>query len=313
MTFWCGSGSRSADPCLLTNGSGFGFRSGLGSGSCYFWHGPSRWQQKLIILKSKRSCKAVGIKVFFYYFCLVIEGSGSGSIPLTNGSGSGSRSPKNIWIWRIWILNTASSSTKKILLYLKAELELCWILAGVQVASVADPWHFGSGSGSTDPCLWLMDPDLDSNLDPDPAIFGQCCGSGSGIRDPVPFWPLDPEWVYFGSPISDTGSRIPNSYFWKLSDNFLGKKFHNSLKFGRNFFLEQFKNKIILHFVKFVVTKIVWKIYFFTLSFVAVFGSGIRDPGFGFRDSGSGMGKNQDPGSRINIPDPQHCCSSRWQ
>jgi hypothetical protein len=35
------------------------------------------------------------------------------------------------------------------------------------------------------------------------------------------------------------------------------------------------------------------------LSFVAVFGSGIRDPG-------SGMGKNQDPGSGINIPDPQH-------
>jgi hypothetical protein len=32
--------------------------------------------------------------------------------------------------------------------------------------------------------------------------------------------------------------------------------------------------------------------FFSTLSFVAVFGSG--------------MGKNQDPGSRINIPDPQH-------
>jgi hypothetical protein len=28
-------------------------------------------------------------------------------------------------------------------------------------------------------------------------------------------------------------------------------------------------------------------------------GSGIRDPG-------SGMGKNPDPGSGINIPDPQH-------
>ncbi len=27
-------------------------------------------------------------------------------------------------------------------------------------ASVADPWHFGggSGSGSADPCLWIMDP-----------------------------------------------------------------------------------------------------------------------------------------------------------
>jgi hypothetical protein len=33
--------------------------------------------------------------------------------------------------------------------------------------------------------------------------------------------------------------------------------------------------------------------FFSPLSFVAVFGSR--------------MGKNQDPGSRINIPDPQHC------
>ena len=34
-------------------------------------------------------------------------------------------------------------------------------------------------------------------------------------------------------------------------------------------------------------------------------GSEIRDPGSGNRD-----GKNQDPGSRINIPDPQHCIIS---
>jgi hypothetical protein len=40
--------------------------------------------------------------------------------------------------------------------------------------------------------------------------------------------------------------------------------------------------------------------FFSPLSFVAVFGSGIRDPR-------SGMGKNQDPGSGTNIPDPQHC------
>jgi hypothetical protein len=31
------------------------------------------------------------------------------------------------------------------------------------------------------------------------------------------------------------------------------------------------------------------------------------DPGSEIRDPGSGMGKNQDPGSGINIPDPQHC------
>jgi hypothetical protein len=41
------------------------------------------------------------------------------------------------------------------------------------------------------------------------------------------------------------------------------------------------------------------KYFFSPLSFVAVFGSKILDPG-------SGMGKNQDPGSGINIPDPQH-------
>jgi hypothetical protein len=53
--------------------------------------------------------------------------------------------------------------------------------------------------------------------------------------------------------------------------------------------------------VKFVATKKGMPTNFFSpLSFVAVLGSGIRDPG-------SGMSKNQDPGSGINIPDPQHC------
>jgi hypothetical protein len=53
--------------------------------------------------------------------------------------------------------------------------------------------------------------------------------------------------------------------------------------------------------VKFVATKYgLTKKKFSPLSFVAVFGSGIRDPG-------SGMGKNQVPGSGINIPDPPHC------
>jgi hypothetical protein len=37
--------------------------------------------------------------------------------------------------------------------------------------------------------------------------------------------------------------------------------------------------------------------FFSPLSFVAIFGSG--------------MGKNQDPGSGINIPDPPHC-QERW-
>jgi hypothetical protein len=70
----------------------------------------------------------------------------------------------------------------------------------------------------------------------------------------------------------------------------LGKKFYNSLKTGTNFFLQHLKNKIIFNFVKFVATKKgLTKKKFSPLSFVAVFGSGIRDPG-------SGMGKNQDPG-----------------
>jgi hypothetical protein len=79
----------------------------------------------------------------------------------------------------------------------------------------------------------------------------------------------------------------------------LGKKFYNSLNFGPNFFLQQFKNKIVfLNSVKFVATKKGMTTNFCSpLSFVAVFGSGIRDPG-------SGMDKNQDPGSGINIPDP---------
>jgi hypothetical protein len=121
----------------------------------------------------------------------------------------------------------------------------------------------------------------------------QCCGFGSGIRYSVPFWPRDPEWVFFRIP--DLGSRIPNPYFLELSDNFLGKKFYNSLKIGPNFFLQHFKNKLIYNFVKFVVTNKVWQHFFSPLCLVAVFGSGIG--GFEIRDPGSGMGKNQDPGS----------------
>jgi hypothetical protein len=74
------------------------------------------------------------------------------------------------------------------------------------------------------------------------------------IADPdlVPFWPLNP-----GSGIGffpDPGSRIPNPYFWELSDNILGKKLYNCLKIGLNFFLQHFKTRIIFNFVKFVAT-----------------------------------------------------------
>ncbi len=102
------------------------------------------------------------------------------------------------------------------------------------------------------------------------------------IRDPVPFWPQDPDP---GSGIRNrffSGSRIPTPYFLELSDKFLGKKFYNSLKTGPIFFLRHLKNKIIFNFEKFVATKKLQKSFdnkfFSPLSFVAVFGSEIRDP-----------------------------------
>ncbi len=58
----------------------------------------------------------------------------------------------------------------------------------------------------------------------------------------------------------------------------------------------------IFNFVKLMATnKGMATNFFLPLSFVANFGSGIRDSGIIW------MGKNQDPGSGINIPDPQHC------
>jgi hypothetical protein len=54
------------------------------------------------------------------------------------------------------------------------------------------------------------------------------------------------------------------------------------------------------------------KIFFSPLSFVAVFGSGIRDPGSGILDPGSGMGKNQDPGSGIGDKHPRSATLDCW-
>ncbi len=82
--------------------------------------------------------------------------------------------------------------------------------------------------------------------------FFQCCGSGSGIR--CFFLPLDPGSGIGLFRIPDLGSRIPNPYFWELSDNSLGKKFYNSSKIGPNFFLQYFKTKIRFNFMKFVGT-----------------------------------------------------------
>jgi hypothetical protein len=121
----------------------------------------------------------------------------------------------------------------------------------------------------------------------------QCCGSG--IR--CLFYP----GIGIGFfRISDPGSQT--HIFESTVKNLWVKNFNNSLKIGPNFFLQHFKNKIIFNFVNFVTTKksMITKKIFSLPSFVAVIESGIRDPG-------SGMGKNQDPGSWINIPDLQHC------
>ncbi len=120
-------------------------------------------------------------------------------------------------------------------------------------------------------------------------LFYQCCGSGSGIRDPVPFWPLDPgSGIGFfripdlGSRIPDLGSRIPNPYFWQLRENFLGKKFYNSLKIGPIFFLQHFINNIVQFSEMYDSKKKVWQLIFFHQCLLLLFldpGSEIRDPG----------------------------------
>jgi hypothetical protein len=86
----------------------------------------------------------------------------------------------------------------------------------------------------------------------------------SRILDPVPFCPLD------------RGSRIPNPYFLELSDNFLGKKFYNSLKIGPNLFLQYFKAKIICKICGYI--KSYDNNFFFTPLFCCCFW--IRDPGW---------------------------------
>jgi hypothetical protein len=131
--------------------------------------------------------------------------------------------------------------------------------------------------------IWIRDPGSGAFLTP-----------GSRVRN----------CFFSGSRIPNPWSRIPdpNPHFWELTDNFLGKKFYNSLKISPIFFLHHFKNKIIFNFVKFVVPKMYDSKFFSPLSFVAVFGSGIRDPGSGLRDPGSGI---RALGSGLRAP--QHC------
>ncbi len=86
-----------------------------------------------------------------------------------------------------------------------------------------------------------MDPTIASDL-------------GSGIRCLFDPWSRIPGSGIGLFRIPDLLSQ-PIPYFLELSDKFLGKKIYNSLKLGQIFFLQHFKNKIILNFVKFVATK----------------------------------------------------------
>ncbi len=115
--------------------------------------------------------------------------------------------------------------------------------------------------------------DFDSVADPDP---------GSWILDPGlgAFWPLD------------AGSGIRNRFFPDPgSQDHIFKSFLTIFLVKSSIFLwilAQILWNLWLH-------KKVWQLIFFHLSLLLL-----------FLDPGSGMGKNQDPGSGINIPDPQH-------
>ncbi len=105
------------------------------------------------------------------------------------------------------------------------------------------------------------------------------------VRDPVPFWPLNPGiGIFFPNP--DLWYRIPNTYFWKLSDNSLGKSTGTKIlrEFGSNFFFYLFTNKISFNFVIFVATKRGRTTNFFPppLFLLPFLDPGIRDwdPGF---------------------------------
>jgi hypothetical protein len=108
---------------------------------------------------------------------------------------------------------------------------------------------------------------------------------GSRIRCLFDPWIQDPDSGIGFFPIldSDLGSRLPDlkPIFCELNDNFLGKKFYNFLQIGPKFFLRLLKIKIIFNFVIFVATKKGRTRNFSSpFSFVAVFGSEIRDPGW---------------------------------
>ncbi len=165
MTFWCGSGSRSADPCLwlmdpdsdpdpdpaifvidLQDASKKLIFSTTFS-ACYFLKIHLHYFSKIKCQKESQNSRIQG---FSFYFCMMIEGSGSragsGSIPLT--SGSGSERPKNMWIrWiriRIRIRNTEHKWEKKTLITLN---DVKWNTWDIRIHR-----HVGSGTKQVKIC-----------------------------------------------------------------------------------------------------------------------------------------------------------------
>ncbi len=76
------------------------------------------------------------------------------------------------------------------------------------------------------------------------------------IRDPVPFWPLDPGsgLVFSGSWISDLGPGSQTHIFDSLVTIFWVKSYILYSKIDPHFFLQHFKTKIIFNLMKFVAT-----------------------------------------------------------
>jgi hypothetical protein len=148
----------------------------------WFWILPSRQQQIFFFCsffayyvlrlhlhdcsKIKVAKKSYLESRFSYYFCLMIEGSGSRTkcgavceaVSLSIVSGSGVGRPKNL---RIRIRNTEEQPVKIAENHQRTDRKK-------QCCGSMTFWC-GSGSGSADPCRWLMDPD--PNADPDPSIF----------------------------------------------------------------------------------------------------------------------------------------------
>ncbi len=122
------------------------------------------------------------------------------------------------------------------------------------------------------------------------------------IRDPVPFWPLDPGPGIGFFRIPDPGSQI--HIFESLLTIFWVKSSIILWKLAQIFFFSISKLKNVQFCEIFGYVKSYDNKFFFTPLFCCCFW--IRDPRSGILDPGSGMGKIQDPGSGINSPDPQH-------